>query len=119
MALYFRTRQFEKLLVTKFSNKLHKTVSDLDRYIEQDLTSILTQRDRSSCPAFENYNLRGGGCKARSTFKNQELNLIELCSFKDSSPVYSKVSLNGKRLVDRKAVKKLFIENKNHAHFNI
>ena len=74
MALYFRTRQFEKLLVSNFPNKLHKSIADLDRDIEQDLTSILTQRDRTSCPAFVNDNLSGGGCKSRSTYKNQEQN---------------------------------------------
>ena len=97
LSLYFRTRQFEKLLIANFPHILHKTEADLDDTIEYDLQTILEERERTSCPAFVNNHLRGGGCNARSTYKNQVLDLSQMCAFENTSPVYTSFPSRGER----------------------
>ena len=100
LALYFRTRQFEKLLIANFPERLYKTESDIDQAIEGDLETIVKEREKASCPAFINDHLIGGGCNARSTYKNQILQLSHMCVFEDTSPVYTSFSaINGERYV--------------------
>ena len=100
LSLYFRTRQFEKLLIANFPDRLYKTESDIDQAIEGDLETIVKEREKASCPAFINDHLIGGGCNARSTYKNQILQLSHMCVFEDTSPVYTSFSaINGERYV--------------------
>ena len=97
LALYFRTKQFEKLLIANFPNVLHKTRADLDQTIEKDLNSIVESREKSACPAFTNEHFRGGGCNSRSTYKGQEIGLTNLCALPNTSPIYISMSSNGER----------------------
>ena len=98
LSLYFRTRQFEKLLLENFPNEVSKTIEDLENEIDNDLNEIAISRDKASCPAFVNDHLRGGGCHQRSTFRGQVIELNPLCQNTETySPVYLQQLNNEKR----------------------
>ena len=98
LSLYFRTRQFEKLLLEKFPGHISKTLDDLENEINDDLNDIANSRDKASCPAFVNDHLRGGGCHQRSSFRGQEIELNPLCQDPETySPVFLKQLNDEKR----------------------
>ena len=81
-------KELEKVLIVNFKSvRAFRTLSDLKSNIQEELISIGQERKKSSCPGFSNPELRGGGCNAMSTFKNQHINLTHLCDPLHTTPV--------------------------------
>ena len=88
MILYYQVRNFQKMLINKYSNVEGITsLARLKKVIGEDLSDIEEMRNKSSCPAFKHEQFIGGGCQQYSTYKGQLLNLTNLCPL-ETTPVY-------------------------------